>query len=37
MPVGASRVLLPTRAERKDQDVKAATAGAPAQLAHGGA
>ena len=28
MSVGVSRVLLPTRAERKDQDVKAAMAGA---------
>ncbi len=36
MSVGVSRVLLPTRAERKDQDVKAAMAGLPAQLAHGG-
>ena len=36
MSVGASRVSLPARVERKDQDVKAAMAGAPAHLARGG-
>ena len=35
MSVGASRVLS-AQAERKDQDVKAAMVGAPAQLAYGG-
>ena len=37
MSVGASRVLPTACAERKDQDVKAAMAGKPAQLARGGA
>jgi hypothetical protein len=36
MSVCDSKVFLPARVERKDQDVKAAMMGAPAQLAGGG-
>jgi hypothetical protein len=36
MSADASRVFLPVSVERKDQDMKAAMAGAPAHLARGG-
>jgi len=35
MSVANSKVFLPARLERKDQDMKAAMEGAPAQLASG--
>jgi hypothetical protein len=35
MSVADSKVFVPARIERKDQDVKAAMAGGPAQLSSG--